>query len=88
MQLTNKKIYITPPAPFPPPAPPAIIVEFVKPLSYNFRVAENIDEKGNVIKVGLQVEVWEHDEYGVGTIKYTWADVPRVKLLNGILQND
>jgi hypothetical protein len=82
--LTTKQVYV---GPLPPP-PPMQSFTFPKPLSYNFRVAEHVDESGEVIKVGLQVEVWEHDEYGVGTVKYTWIDVPRVKLMNGILQND
>ena len=51
-----------------------------KPLSYEFRVAEYEDRNGEIVKVGLQVQVIEHDNYGVGLIKETWADVPRVRL--------
>lgn len=73
MQLTSKKIY-------PVVAPtPAIPVDFVKPLSYEFRVAEHVDDSGKITKVCLQVQVWEHDEFGSGTVKYTWTDVPRYK---------
>ena len=60
-----------------PASPPAIAVQFVKPLSYEFRVAEVVDEHGIVEKVKLQMCIWEHDEYGVGTIKSYWHDVPR-----------
>jgi len=73
MQLTNKKIY--------PPSVqlPAIPIDFVKPVSYEFRVAETVDDSGKVIKVSLQMQVWEHDEFGSGTVKQYWQDVPRVK---------
>lgn len=52
---------------------------FVKPVSYEFRVAELYDDDGKLTKVGLQVQVWEHDEYGSGTVKQYWQDVPRAK---------
>jgi hypothetical protein len=73
MQLTNKKIY--------PPSVqlPAIPIDFVKPVSYEFRVAETVDDSGKIIKVSLQMQVWEHDEFGSGTVKHYWQDVPRVK---------
>ena len=74
--LTTKQIYVTPPA---PPNPVAMPVQFVKPLSYEFRVAETIED-GKVAKVGLQMQVWEHDEYGSGNVKQYWQDVPRVKI--------
>jgi len=51
---------------------------FVKPLSYEFRVAETVED-GKVTKVKLQVQIWEHDEYGSGIIKQYWQDVPRVQ---------
>ena len=73
MNLTSKKIY--PPV---PPAP-AIPVDFVKPLSYEFRVAETVDIDGKITKVALQVQVWEHDEFGSGIVKQTWTEVPRYK---------
>lgn len=73
MQLTNKKIYPT------PPTPVAMPVDFVKPLSYEFRVAEVIDDNGKVEKVNLQMQVWEHDEFGYGVVKQFWHDVPRYK---------
>ena len=73
MQLTNKKIY--------PPAAqiPAMPIDFVKPLSYEFRVAETVDDNSKVTKVSLQVQVWEHDEFGSGVVKQRWQDVPRFK---------
>jgi hypothetical protein len=76
-QLTNKQLYITPPM---PASPPAIMVQFVKPLSYEFRVAEHYDAEEKLQKVGLQVQIWEHDEYGVGVVKQYWSDVERVKI--------
>ena len=59
--------------------PPNINVQFVKPESYEFRVAEFVDKDGKIIKVGLQVRTWEHDEYGSGTVKHYWQDVPRAQ---------
>ena len=58
--------------------PANINVQFVKPETYQFRVAETIDDAGKIVKVGLQVQVWEHDEYGSATLKFDWKDVPRV----------
>lgn len=75
MQLTQKYISL----PVQPP-PPQQTAPFVKPLSYEFRVAEFIDEAGNIEKVKLQVQVWEHDEYGSGVVKQFWHDVPRLKI--------
>ena len=73
MQLTNKKIY-------PPTVQlPTIPIDFVKPVSYEFRVAETVDDSGKITKVSLQMQVWEHDEFGSGTVKHYWQDVPRVK---------
>ena len=76
MQLSSKEIYVT----SPPVAPVVQTVTFVKPLSYEFRVAEYLDDSGKVEKVKLQVMVWEHDEYGTGVVKHYWNDVPRVKM--------
>lgn len=71
--LTSKHIYPS------PPQPVAIPVQFVKPLSYEFRVAE-IVEDGVVTSVKLQVQTFEHDEFGSGSMKQYWQDVPRVKM--------
>jgi hypothetical protein len=58
----------------------------VKPVSYEFRVAEYIGDGGKVEKVKLQMQVWEHDEFGSGTVKAFWHDVPRVMMdKNGAL---
>ena len=55
-------------------------VPMAKPLSYEFRVAEHTDVSGNIVKVGLQVRIWEHDQYGVGQLFHDWKDVERVKV--------
>jgi hypothetical protein len=70
MLLTAKKIYA--------PAT-ALPVDFVKPLSYDFRVLETVDDSGNVTKVSLQVQIMEHDETGIGLVKLAWTDVPRYR---------
>jgi hypothetical protein len=74
--LTAKQLYINQPVPV---TQPALQVHFVKPLSYQFRVAEMLDDNGKIESVKLQMEIWEHDEYGCGIVKQCWADVPRVK---------
>ena len=80
MMLTQKQISV------PMPVPQAPMVPFVKPLSYEFRVAEMVDENDKITSVKLQMQVWEHDEYGIPTIKSSWADVPRIKMdKNGLL---
>ena len=53
---------------------------FVKPVSYEFRVAEHYGHDGKIAKVFLQMQIWEHDEYGSGTVKQFWHDVPRIKI--------
>lgn len=85
MNLSTKQIYVSPPTPPIPQTPPAIPVQFVKPLSYEFRVVEHVDAEGKIEKVALQVQVWEHDEFGSGNVKQYWSDVPRVKMHNGNL---
>jgi hypothetical protein len=69
--LTTKQIYLT--------SLPAMPVQFVKPLSYEFRVAEYTKD-GKITKVRLQVQVTEHDEYGSGMVKEYWKDVERISL--------
>ena len=75
--LGTKQIYVTQPT---IQQPPALPVQFVKPVSYEFRVAEHLNEDGVVEKVGLQVQVYEHDEFGSPHIYNSWTDVPRVKI--------
>jgi hypothetical protein len=58
---------------------PQSSVTVSKPLSYKFRVAE-YGKGGEVVKVGLQVQTWEHDNYGTATLKKDWTDVERVRL--------
>lgn len=73
MQLTSKQVAI-------PVVPqPQQYVPFVKPVTYEFRVAEFLDDNGKIEKVSLQVQVWEHDEYGSGTVREFWRDVPRAR---------
>lgn len=59
---------------------PQSSVTLAKPLSYQFRVAEYVDLGGKVVKVGLQVAVFEHDNYGVRQLRKDWTDVERVRL--------
>ena len=55
-------------------------VTLPKTLSYDFRVAEYVNENDEVVKVGLQVAVFEHDNYGVRQLRQDWTDVERVRL--------
>jgi hypothetical protein len=59
---------------------PQSTVQITKPLSYKFRVAEFVNENDQVVKVGLQVAVFEHDNYGVRQLRQDWTDVERVRL--------
>lgn len=72
MQLTQTQISL------PVMTMPQQYASFVKPLSYEFRVHETV-EAGKVTKVKLQVQIWEHDEYGSGIVKQRWQDVPRAQ---------
>ena len=45
---------------------PQSTVQVLKPLSYEFRVAEYIDSLGDVKKVGLQVKTYSHYHSGGG----------------------
>lgn len=83
MQLTQKYISL------PVQNPTAQTAPFVKPLSYEFRVAEYVDDTGKIERVSLQVQVWEHDEYGGGVVKAYWREVPRCKIdKNGTILPD
>lgn len=75
MQLSTKQIFLPVPNYTPPPAQS---IQFAKPLSYEFRVAETVED-GKVTKVALQMQIWEHDEFGSGVVKTYWHDVPRVR---------
>lgn len=74
--LNTKQVYVPQPTPV---APPSISMTFPKPLSYEFRVVEWMKEE-KVAKVALQVQIWEHDEYGSGNVVQSWKDVERIKL--------
>lgn len=73
-QLTQKYISL------PVLSLPVQTAPFVKPLTYEFRVAEFVDDSGKIERVNLQMQVYEHDEYGAGIVKMFWHDVPRVKI--------
>ena len=70
---------VTKQIPLPVQSLPSQYAPFVKPLSYEFRVAEIIED-GKIETVKLQMQVWEHDEYGSGIVKHYWQDVQRVKM--------
>ena len=79
-QLTTKQVLL------PVQTLPQQYAPFVKPLAYEFRVAEIVNDDGKVETVKLQMQIWEHDEYGSGTVKQYWHDVPRQKFdKNGVL---
>lgn len=84
IQLNTRQVYVS--QGVPPPPPPLQHFTFPKPLSYEFRVAEHLDEEDKIIRVGLQVQIWEHDESGFGTVKQSWTDAPRVQLINGVVK--
>lgn len=52
-----------------------------KPLSYDFRVAEYVNIKDEIVKVGLQVAVFEHDNFGGRQLRQDFVDVDRVRIL-------
>lgn len=60
---------------------PQSSVMVAKPLSYDFRVVEMVDGD-KVVKVKLQYQIWEHDNYGAGSLKQDWKDVERIQLPN------
>lgn len=66
------------------PPPTTQSFSLPKPISYEFRVAEHLNENDTIVKVALQVQVWEHDQFGYGSLVSTWMDVPRVKFKNGV----
>lgn len=52
----------------------------LKVPSYEFRVVECTNEKGEVVKVGLQVKENIHNQYGSVETYGSWTDVERVKM--------
>lgn len=81
-QLKTDTAYISQPIPI---TPPAATVMLPRPLSYDFRVVENVDIDGKIISVRLQYQVWEHDQHGNGTVTQYWQDVQRVKMRDGLI---
>ena len=61
---------------------PQSSVSVAKPVSYEFRVAEYVNDNKEVVKVGLQVRMWEHSNIinSDGFIKQDWKDVERVQI--------
>jgi hypothetical protein len=59
---------------------PQSSVMIAKSLSYDFRVAEYVNDKDEIVKVGLQVAVFEHDNYGGRQLRQDFVDVERVKV--------
>lgn len=55
-------------------------VTIPKPWTYEFRVAEFVNDSDEIVKVGLQVCVHESDQYGVRSMLRDWHDIERVKI--------
>jgi len=60
-------------------APPPTVT-LAKPVSYQFQVVEYVDKDDKVIKVELQVQKTEHDNYGNVIQSSGFQPVPRIKL--------
>ena len=58
---------------------PPPMIEVNKSLQYEFRVLESTKD-GGVVKVGLQVRIYEVDHFGVSLLRHDWTDVERVRL--------
>lgn len=54
--------------------------QLVKVPSYEFRVVEWTDDKGEIVKVGLQVKENMHNQFGSTDPEGVWIDVERVKM--------
>jgi hypothetical protein len=76
---TSSTVYQGSGGPFKLEVPQSSVI-IPKPLSYEFRVAEYEDSEGNITQVGLQVAVFEHDNYGVRQLRQDWTPVKRVRL--------
>lgn len=56
-------------------------VNLVKVPSYQFRVVEWVNEKDEIVKVGLQSREFTHNQWGsVENNNPSWVDVERVRL--------
>lgn len=60
--------------------PPPQSVQICKPLSYQFQVVEYVDKNDKIMKVELQVQQTEHDNYGREVSNSGFKPVPRVRL--------
>lgn len=63
-----------------PAAPAPLPISFPYIPSYDFQVAEYVDEADKIVKVELQVKEYMHDQYGNVTNESNWTAVPRVKV--------
>jgi hypothetical protein len=77
MSQTLSTMQVIPPA---PPVQQPMPITIPAPLSYEFQVAEYLDEDGKISKVELQMKVNQHDQYGNISIHGTWNPVPRVQI--------
>lgn len=62
-----------------PPLPPPSSVVVPNVVSYQFQVVEYTDKNDKVVKVELQVQQTEHDNYGNAVGKSGFKAVPRIK---------
>lgn len=62
-----------------PVPPPPMALTIVKPVSYQFQVAE-YEKDGVIVKVELQVQATTHDEFGNVINSSGFQPVPRVKV--------
>ena len=51
-----------------------------KVVSYQFQVVEYTDKNDKVVKVELQVQQTEHDNYGNNIVTSGFKPVPRIKM--------
>lgn len=57
---------------------PAQPFSFPRPISYNFRVVETVQD-GKITSVRLQTQKLEHDASGIPIARHDWEDVPRLR---------
>lgn len=60
--------------------PPPVSITLPKPVSYQFQVVEYTDKEDKIVKVELQVQQTEHDNYGNTIYSSGFKPVPRIKL--------
>lgn len=60
--------------------PPPTTVMVSKVVSYQFQVVEYTDKSDKVVKVELQVQQTEHDNYGNNIMSSGFKPVPRIRM--------